>query len=383
MKYRILLVSHSSEVSGAPRALLYIASSLSRDAFDLFLCAPEAGGIAAEAEKNGIPVKIIPNPQIGFNEERNPLKKLKILYKRLCFIRNFRREVKKGRYDLIYMNSSASFYAGIALLGLKVRTIWHIHEDLNPNFLNRLKARLIAKSAVRIVFVSPSNIPCFAPYLSNKKYQITPNGVQIEKIERFSIDEEYRRLFNYNPEDRIIGMISFISRRKGVDIFLKALSRILPEYPRIKGVIAGDKNNADSRYLDELDMLLQIPELKDHAFFPGHCANIPSFLNSVEIFVLPSRNDPMPLVLLEAMAAGKAIVAADVGCVREMLDPPNAGVVVPPENPEMIAEEVLKLLNDPDKRTQMGQNARERARQRYSMETFRRKIDMLIEDALR
>lgn len=382
MKYKILLVSHSSEGSGAPRVLLDIAKCLSSRNYDLTFCAPETGGITITAEKEGFSVKIIPNPQVGFREAKNLFEKLKILIQRLKFLKNIRCEIKNGNYDLVYLNSSASLYAGLALLGIKIKTIWHIHEDLQPSLLNRLKSRIIAKLSHWLVFVSPSNIPSFAPFLSEKNYQILPNGIQIENMERFPTDEEYRRLYDYKPEDQIVAMISFISKRKGVDILLKALCHILPDTSRVKGVIAGDRTNADPVYLKELENLSCEPALKSRIFFPGHCTNIASFLESVHVFVLPSRNDPMPLVLLEAMAAGKAIVAADVGCVREILQPPHAGIVVPPENPEILAMEIRKLLEDPDMRRQLGENARKRVLQNYSMETFCKKINQLVRSIL-
>jgi glycosyltransferase involved in cell wall biosynthesis len=382
MKYKILLVSHSSECSGAPRVLLDIAGCLSLKDYDLTLCTPEPGGVASIAEEKALKVKIIPNPQLGFRNEKNLFKKFKILYQRLCFMRNFRREIKNRAYDLVYLNSSASLFAGLALLGLHVKIIWHIHEDLVPSFLNRLKCRLIAKLSHFLVFVSPSNLPCFAPYLSGKQYQILPNGIQMEKMTVFTIDHEYHKRFDYKAEDNIVAMISFVSKRKGVDIFLKSLCHVLPGVPNAKGVVAGSQTNSDPGYLKELETLRSDPVLKDRVFFPGHCANIPSFLKCVHVLALPSRNDPMPLVLLEAMAAGKAIVAADVGGVREMLDPPNCGIVVPPENPEILAEEIGKLLIDPERRRQLGQNARKRALQNYSMETFCKKISNLIKSVL-
>jgi glycosyltransferase involved in cell wall biosynthesis len=382
MKYKILLVSHSSEVSGAPRVLLDIAGCLSPENYDLTLCIPEPGGIAEQAEKNELPVKIIPNPQVGFLQEKNPLKKLKILYQRLCFIRNLRREIKKTAYDLVYVNSSASFYAGLALFCLKTKIIWHIHENLPPTFINRIKCRLIVKLSHRIVFVSPSNLPCFHSFLSENKYQILPNGIDSEKMKRFSVDKEYNQRFDFKTGDQIVAMICFLSRLKGLDIFLKALKLILPEYPSVKGVIAGDKSGADPLFLEEIEALCESPELKGRIYFPGHCMNIPSLLDVTTVFVLSSRNEAMPLVILEAMVAGKAIVAADVGCVREMLDPPHAGLVVPPENPEALAGEIRKLLNDPERRIQLGRTARERVRKYYSMETFCKKINLLIKNAL-
>ena len=157
---------------------------------------------------------------------------------------------------------------------------------------------------------------------------------------------------------------------------------VFREFPEARGVVVGDKALAAPNYLREIEELSQTSELKGRIFFPGHCRNVPSLLDAVSVFVLPSRNDPMPLAVLEAMAAGKAIVATDVGCLKEMINPPAAGSVVPPENPEALAREILALLRDGEIRRKLGAAARDRARQKYSMKAFQRRIDQIVREAL-
>jgi len=378
-----LIVSHSSERSGAPKVLLDIADSLSPDKYDLTLCFPAEGGIATDAARKGYRVKIIPNPQMGFAETASLSARFKLFLSRLCFMFRLRREVKKGKYDLVYLNSTLSFYAGAALLRVGMKCIWHIHEHLTPSLYNRLRRWVTAHIADVLIFVSPSDMAFFRKTLKTVTGLFIPNGVAIEKGEETPDDAEYRERFHYAPTDQILATVSFISRRKGIDIFLEALRKVVREFPRVKGVVVGDVSLAAPEFRKKIEALAAHPELTGHLFFPGYCRNVRRFLECISIFVLPARSDSMPLAVLDAMMAGKAVVATDVGCLRQMLDAPEAGVVVSPESPEAIAEALLTLLHNPERRKCLGTAALERARREYSMEIFQKRINNIVEETLK
>lgn len=376
-KLKIFLVSHSAENSGAPRVLLEVAELLKED-YDITICFPENKGAAREARDMGLNVIIIPNPQVGFSETRGITGKIGILRNRLRYILKIRKVVKKNGYPIIYLNSAASVYAGLGLYGLGKKIIWHLHEDFVPGLYNRFRRFVITRLSDLLIFVSPSNAEYFKGKLSGIKTLILPNGVKLERFGKFEIDEDYRKKFQYKIDDIIIATLSYISHRKGIDIFEKAMVRVIEQFPEVKAVVPGDRKTAAPEYLKEVDEIAEKEILKNRLFLPGHCTNVPSFLDCVDIFVLPSRNDPMPLAVLEALAAGKPVVASDVGNLREMVAPPGdelqAGIIVPPENPEALAEAILELLQNPEKRKVMSENALKKAERDYSMETFRKRI---------
>jgi len=383
LKKKILLVSHSSEPSGAPRVLLDVAESLSQERYELILCFPEQKGMATIAQDKGFHVLIVENPQTGLREQKGLFPKIRLLLLRIKFMISFRREVKQGKYDLVYLNSSASIYAGCALFGLKTRILWHIHEDLCPTTYNRFRRWAICRSAGYILFVSPSNLEFFKPLPASVPFEILPNGIRMEQMEHFPVDEEYRKRFSYTRGETIVATVSFFSPIKGIDIFLKAMALVVREYGTVKSVIAGVPSRTSGDYWMEIQRLSNLPELKGLVFFPGYCENMPSFLECVAIFVLASRNDAMPLAVLEAMAAGKPVIATDVGCLREMLDPPSAGMVVPREDPENLAREIIHLLKNPQLQEKMAIAAKERIQDHYSFESFRKRTAGIIERILK
>lgn len=381
-KIKILMISHSAEMSGAPRIQLNAALALPPDQYEIAFCYPEKGGMSDVAAEKGFRVIIIENPQSGVNETKSLLAKISLLFKRLKYILNIRRAIKRGGYDLIYLSSVASFYAGLALFGLNKRVIWHVYEYLHVSLYNHFRRWVVAHFASLIIFDAPADMEYFAGVLKHKNGRFIPNGVVIHAPSQLKPDTDFRNRCDYQPDDIIIASISFLSRRKGINIFLKALKIVFQEFPHVKGVVAGDTDSADPEFMSEIFDYAQ-KELQGRVYFPGFCADVPSFLQCVTIFVLPSQSDSMPLTVLEAMAAGKAIVATDVGYVRQMLDAPNAGIIVSPKNPEALAQAICDLLRDEEKRRQLGAAAHQRAREEYSMERFNKRIIESVEEVIK
>ena len=113
--------------------------------------------------------------------------------------------------------------------------------------------------------------------------------------------------------------------------------------------------------------------------FLGDVAETPSYLRSLDVYVLPSRSEGLSMALLEAMATGLPIVATDVGSNREVLDNGRAGVLVDPES-GAIAHGMTRVLSDPETARELGQSARDRAERRYSLrETVSRHEDIYEE----
>jgi len=382
MKRKILFISHSSEKSGAPRVLLDVAESLSEKEYDLTFCLPEDRGIAHEIRNKGYNLIFCYNPQKGLRDKTGLGSLMTLIINKLKFMKNIRAIIAKGSFDLVYINSIASLFAGIALIGKGNKILWHLHEDLKPCRINRLKCWLVTKISDKILFVSPSNLSCFPKSLKTIPHEILPNGIDIQSMESFSPDKQYRTRFEYKETDNIIATLSYISHRKGIDVFLKALPLVFEDYENAKAVIPGDKSGADPKYLEKIEEIQKAPELKNHVFFPGFCSNIPSFLDCVNVFVLPSRNDPMPLAVLEAMAMRKAIVATDVGSLKQMIDPPHAGIIVPPEDPPALAKAILNLLKNPSLRHKMGNAAKQRIQRHYSRQIFQKRIIEIISNIL-
>ena len=165
------------------------------------------------------------------------------------------------------------------------------------------------------------------------------------------------------PDGFIIFNAARLVPEKGHRVLLRAAALVLAEFTDAVFVIAGDGPlRAD---LAELAAELGI---SDHVKLLGSRADVPELLSASDIFVLSSLTEGLPMALLEAMAAGKAVVSTDVGGIRAALDDGSCGLLVPPDNASALADALLRLLRDERLRAKLAQKARARVRDVYSLE---------------
>jgi glycosyltransferase involved in cell wall biosynthesis len=169
-----------------------------------------------------------------------------------------------------------------------------------------------------------------------------------------------------------------LSPEKGFDYLVDAAA-ILRDRGRadIPIVIAGQ-----GRLLEALSARVARLGLSTMVHFVGHHDDIWPLLLGCDIFVLPSLSEGMPNALMEAMAAGKPVVATNVGGVPELLDGPECGITVSPGHAAAIADAVLDLAASPDRRLSMGHAGRERVRKEFSMSAMIDNLERVLQDRL-
>jgi glycosyltransferase involved in cell wall biosynthesis len=146
-----------------------------------------------------------------------------------------------------------------------------------------------------------------------------------------------------------VGSIGRLDPQKGYDVLLRSLA----ELPDVGAVIVGDGPERD-----RLESLARRLGIDARVVWPGRRADARDHLTTFDVFVLPSRFEGFPLVLLEAMLAGVPIVATDVGSVTELVRDGETGLVVPPDDVEALTHAVRTLIDEPGLRREFGQRGR-------------------------
>jgi len=183
-------------------------------------------------------------------------------------------------------------------------------------------------------------------------YNIIPHGVDLERFstEVAPIEELCDGKLN-------ILFVSRLEKRKGITYLLKAYQRVKEEIPQSRLIVVGPGNT--SRYKDWVNEV----NLKD-VVFTGHVSysDLPRYYRTADVFCIPATGqESFGIVLLEAMAAGKPIVASNIPGFASVLDHDVEGLLVPPKDKEALAEALLSLLKDQDLRQQMGIAGRNKA----------------------
>jgi len=171
----------------------------------------------------------------------------------------------------------------------------------------------------------------------------------------------------------VIGTIARLDPIKGLDVALEALASLAG----VHLVIAGNGPEM-SRLVEQADRLHE----SDRVHFLGWTDRARDLLGGFDVFVLPSRSESFPLTVIEAMLAGRAVVATSVGSVAEAVIDGVTGLLVPPEDPLALGAAVESLLSDPARRAEMGRTGRDRALEHFDVATMARSYEDLYADVI-
>ena len=202
---------------------------------------------------------------------------------------------------------------------------------------------------------------------------LIPNGIPVA---RYALGEEARRAWRaqegYEEADIIFVSIARLSPQKDPLSLIRAFAAAASCAHGLHLLLVGD-----GPLRPELEAQVKALGLKQRVCFLGVRTDIPEILAAADVFVLSSRWEGNPLSVMEAMAAGKPVVATAVGGVPELVEDGVSGILVPPQSPEALAEAMIRLAQDPALRQRMGQAARERAQERFSVERMAREYEQL------
>jgi glycosyltransferase involved in cell wall biosynthesis len=162
-----------------------------------------------------------------------------------------------------------------------------------------------------------------------------------------------------------VGMVGRVQPIKGQDRFLRMAARVAAAMPDARFVIIGAYDPA-SCYYRRLVRLRRRLGLEGRVHFTGYLEPIGAVMARLQVVVIASRMEQMPLVALEAMAAGRPVVAVDVGGVREMVEDGVTGYVTAPSHEAGLADAVVGLLKEPEKAERLGAAGRARVEQRFT-----------------
>jgi len=175
----------------------------------------------------------------------------------------------------------------------------------------------------------------------------------------------------------IVGTVARLAPKKGQVDLIEAAALVVRRRPDVTFVLAGD-----GELRGDLSAQAKSLGLNGHVRFLGAVDDPIPLLGRMDIFTLPSHMEGMSNAMLEAMAAGRPIVATGVGGNSEVVVPGETGLLVPPRDPARLAEAILALVNDPKRAAAMGAAGRARVRAEYSVETMVKRLEDLYRELL-
>ena len=266
----------------------------------------------------------------------------------------------------VYFLDAAYFGAPLARV-CGVRRVVRVRNNLGY-WLTR-KHRVLNRAVGRLVDVTLTNTAAgrdalvAAEGLPAGRVAVLPNGVDLGRFAGFPPPFA-------DPGRVVVGCVANLRPVKNVDGLMRAAVAVLERFPHARFAVAGDGEQRA-----ELGRLHETLGLGDRFRLCGSVADVPGFLRGVDVAVLPSHSEGMSNALLEAMAAGRAVVATAVGATPTVVGDGVCGRLVPPGDDTALADGIMDLINDPPAARRLGAAARLRVAAEYSRDAMRRRFE--------
>ncbi len=279
--------------------------------------------------------------------------------------------LKKQKPDIFHINSSKMGLIGVIagrLAGInKIIFTAHGWAFNEPKYI---KFRSLVRLIYWLTIILSHKTICVSQKLKNdvsdlpwtkNKLVVIKNG--IEEFQLLDREEARQKLAPGISSDTIlVGSFSELHKVKGLDILIEAFGKFKKNKDAILVLIGSGEE------LENLKNLSIKLDIQESVIFLGYLDNARSYLNAVDIFMMPSRSEGLPYAILEAGMAEKPVIASGVGGIPEIIVNNQNGILVPKEDPESLKRALEKLYEDPKLRLKLGQSLKEAIKENYSEE---------------
>lgn len=380
----ILYLHAGAELYGADKILLEIVTGLDKSKFHPIVVLPNEGVLVNELKKNNIEVYVVEYPIL-----RRKYFNIKGLFR---YINEYKKQsyniisrLKNRNIDIIHVNTTAVLEGIFLKKKLNAKLLWHIHEIImKPRFVHYIITYLISKYADEIVVVSSAvkNHLVSSRLIEDSRIKVIYNGVANNNLNK----EDVRYLFDefkIPRESTKIGMIGRINSWKGQSDFIKAVTPILKGDKKTFAFIIGGVFDGEEWRIEKIREEIINSGVSNQIYLSDFRTDTEYLFKFFDLFVLPSTlPDPLPTVVLEAMAAGKPIVGYKHGGVTEMVEEGKNGFLASPLDIEQLTNSMKKVLSDVEVVKQFGEVSLERQRNLFSKELFKDKFDKIYNSLL-
>ena len=369
----ILFLHAGAEMYGADKVMLDLIKRLDRDKYNPLVILPSNGVLVDALKKENIQVIVMPYPVMR-RRYFNPKGLIQYALGLIRYTNIIIKIAKKNHIQLVHTNTAAVLEGSFVSKRLQIPHLWSIHEIIvSPKIMYTITSKLIAKySSITITDSKAVKDHLDASgFFREGAVKVIYNGVDSN---RFKPENDCSYLYDewkIPRTARIIGMMGRVNSWKGQMDFLEAANIIMAKHPDVYTVFVGAAFEGEEWREKELSDAISQSPFKERIINKGYRTDSEGVYKLFDVFVLPSTNpDPLPTVVLEAMATGKPIVGYRHGGICEMVKDSYNGLLAEVRNPVDLATKIELLLLDANMRKQMGGNSRKRLLEKFSIEAY-------------
>jgi glycosyltransferase involved in cell wall biosynthesis len=367
----ILFIHSSSELYGSDRSLLNIVKNIDKTQYKIFVILPCFGPLVDEMKKiPGVSVEIF---EVAILRRKNlsiigAMKYIREFYVSYRYLKNY---IRKNSISIVDTNTAVVFPGAIAAKHSNVKSVWHIREIIKNNFENRVISLVMNRYAHLIVANSKETGK--ALYVDQSKVRAIYNAV-----------EEKENMAEIPHSQLTVGMAGRINRWKGQKLFIDAAEIVHRVMPEVIFKVAGDAYKGEEQIRDEIIHYILKKHLENTVILLGQVNDMSDFYRNIDLFVLPSiQPEPFGLVVIEAMEYGLPVIATNHGGPTEIISNGIDGYLVDYQNAEQMANKIIELMSDKERRKRMGLKGKEKKRNCFSISEMVRGIENVFEEVLK
>jgi glycosyltransferase involved in cell wall biosynthesis len=382
-KIRVLRIIGRLNVGGPAIHVVNLAAGLDPNRYLSLLVAGsenEAEGSMLDfALSHGVRPTIIPEMVTAFSLAPRDVKALLKLYALM----------RQERPDIVHTHTAKAGFLGRAaarLAGVPIIVhtfhghVLHGYYGAMKNQLLRRVEQSLASVTDRLVTVSEQVRHDLVGYgiAKAKKICVVPLGFDLDPfLNSHAQQGQFRREMGLSDEHKLVGIVGRIFPIKNHALFLESAARIAGQEPAARFVIVGD-----GVFRPNLENQARELGITDRVLFTGWRRDLPRICADLNVLVVSSDNEGTPVSAIEAMASSCPVVATRVGGLPDLIEDQKSGRLVPPRDAEALASAVLDLLSNPQTACELGQNAMEAVRQRFTVQRLLSDMDHLYTELL-
>jgi len=353
-QYNILHTIESGGPGGAETVVLNLVKKLNPERFKSVVLLPPGPWLNPRLRELGVPV--IEVSWKAWYDPSGPLAMVKT-------VRNF-------GIDLIHSHlPGQNFYSCIAGILTRCKTLVTYHGPVEfqdgESAKERAKLWFVKNTADQAIVVCKMVKEILVGYgFHDDRISVIDNGIDPAPYV-IATEGTIRSELGLSPDDKLVGMVANVRESKGYDVLVKACAEVSKQFPRVTFVSVGDVPDVLAQPIKKL---VDDLSLADRFIFLGFRNDVPNILRDLDVFVLASTSEGMPLAVLEAMASKIATVTTRCGGIPEVVDDGHTGLLVPPSDPGALAKAIGDLLSDHSRALWLGANAQAKFQKEFTLD---------------
>ena len=368
----ILYLHNRDQIAGAEKSLLALIRGMDRRFFLPSFVLPSDGEFAQAVREAGASVAFCPFPPLRTVRWDHLFKTIEALG----------RIVSRLNPHLLHGNTPrTNLYAGWVGRRRAIPVVWHARNLIYGKMVD--VERVFSFLPQRIVCNSEAIRDRFRGLKGFEDRVVTIySGVDLSEF-RPGLDEGgIRREFGVG-EAPLVALVARLGIGKGHETFVQAAQSVARRFPNARFLVVGRaEDKEDQERVIFLKKLVERFGLASQVIFTGYRRDMPFLMAALTLLVVATEAEPFGRVILEAMASAKPVVGTATGGTPELIREGETGFLVPPMDPEALAEAIVRLLRNPGEAKRMGENGRRRVEAEFSLEAHAAKIQALYHSLL-